>query len=409
MNKPLGRVIGLDVHRDSIYVTVLDLAEGKTYQYEISTKDKDLKAFLETLRPDDRVALEATCGARRYVKLLRSRVAEVAVANPKKLQTFTVNSAKNDRNDSLLLALHMSVGSLATLFIPDDETQHDAELLGCRNDMRRETTRIKNQIRALLTEHGLRYKGSDLASKDARLFLLKVKVGLPESAREVLTCQLKRLEELERHIQRLDDRIEVRGAHRPEVGLLMTIRGLNTLLALTILVAIGCIKRFPTPGSLRNYAGLVPRQRASANHNHQGRLTRPGSKELRWALTEAVHVLIKVEGPYQDFYNRLRRKKKAHGKAIAACAGKLVEAIWHMLTRGETFRLAEPDLIERKTRRRAARLAHARNRLAEEKPDRQEAAFADQLALLSDLARRGAKIPLPPPVQASFNRFKHAS
>lgn len=48
-----SRSIGLDVHRDRIYVTELFTLEGTYKQNEISTQDKEFEAFLATLRSDD--------------------------------------------------------------------------------------------------------------------------------------------------------------------------------------------------------------------------------------------------------------------------------------------------------------------------------------------------------------------
>ena len=98
------RFIGLDIHRDRIYVTELSIFDNTVRQYEITTREKDLEAFLRTLSKDDQVALEATRGSNYYVSRLSGLVAGVSVANPSKMQFFNKN-AKNDRNDSFNLAI----------------------------------------------------------------------------------------------------------------------------------------------------------------------------------------------------------------------------------------------------------------------------------------------------------------
>ena len=60
------------------------------------------------------------------------------------------------------------------------------------------------------------------------------------------------------------------------------------MLGLLIRAEIGDIRRFPTPGHLASYAGLVPRVDASAGRVRYGRITRRGSPWLRWALVEAA-------------------------------------------------------------------------------------------------------------------------
>lgn len=401
-----NRFIGLDLHRDTIYVTVLSIADNTAPQFEIKAKDFEL--FADTLGPGDQVALESTRGSRYYVKRLQARGVAVAVANPMKLDWLKGETAKNDRNDSFRLALLLALGTLPTLWVPDDETQQDRELLHYRCTLVQDQTRIKNRIQALMAEHGVGCP-SDIQSQDAQLLLLRLTTGLPGTAREVLTGQLEQLEQLEVRLARVEAIVEVRAARRPEVALLMTVRGLNVVTALTILAAIGPIERFSTPGSLANYAGLVPRQRASAGHSHQGKITKAGSKTLRWALTEGVRTLCKADGPYRNLCQRLERKKKNKGQAITACARKLLVAIWHMLTHNETFRFAEPDLVERKVKRREQRLAAARQTLARDKKDRQREIIVRQLALVQELAKRGTTLPLPAPLRATFGRARTVS
>jgi transposase len=361
-NAPIfTRSIGLDVHQDVIYVTVISVLGGTADQYQISTREKDFEAFLDTLRPDDQVALESTRGSSYYVSRLLTRVQAVAVANPTKLQFLTGRTAKNDRNDSFSLALLLAIGTLPTIWPADEETKQDRELLKYRASLIQEQTRLKNRIRALLNEHGMRCPASDIDDQGAHHFFVKLRGRLPWVTQEVLTNELDQIALIAARLQRIDAVVQERAARRPEVALLMTIRGMDVLSAFTVVATIGPIDRFATPGSLANYAGLAPRQHSSAGSSHFGRITKAGSKMLRWALAEAVQSLCRQDGPYRNLCKRLERRKKAKGVAMAACGRKLLEAIWHMLTKGETFHHMEPDLVERKVRRREQRLEAARH------------------------------------------------
>ena len=295
------RSLGLDVHRDLIYVTELSTLEGICEQYEISTKEKEFEAFLGTLRPTDQVALEATRGSSYYVDRLSTRVASVALANPSKLQFFS-KTAKNDRNDSFSLALLLSIGMLPTVWMPDRETRQDRELLHYRSSLIQEQTRLKNRLRALLAEHGISWDGADIKNACTQRFLMKLKSRLSWASREVLTNQLEQLDFLEARLKRLEPVIEVRAARWPEVALLMTIRGVNVLTAFTIMAVIGRIDRFPTADSLANYGGLVPRQYSSAGKSRQGENNQGGLQDVamgsngsgaeslqgRWTLPQPV-------------------------------------------------------------------------------------------------------------------------
>jgi transposase len=384
-------------------VTELSIWDNSYKQYEISTREKDLEAFLATLGKDDQVALEATRGSNYYVSRLAPLVAAVSVANPAKLQFFSKN-AKNDRNDSYCLALLLALGLLPTVWTPSPEIQQDRDLLNYRCSLVQDQIRIKNRVRAQMAEHGIVWDGSDIQSACAQRFILKLKHRLSSTSREVLTNRLEQLEQIEQRLQRLEPVIEVRAARWPEVALLMTIRGINVLTAFTIWTVIGRIDRFATPDSLANYAGLVPRQRSSAGKSRNGGITKAGSKRLRWALTEAVQSLCKMDGPYRNLCKRLERKNKGKGIAATACARKLLTAIWCMLTRGESFRYTESTLSEDKAHRRERRLKAA-HPFVEEQKKRHDQVIQGQLALLQDLSSRRALMPIPRQLEATFGRL----
>lgn len=395
------RFIGLDVHKNIVYVTILSITHGTVEQYQLSSSERDLNEFFGTLNPGDEVALEATRGSNFFVDQIACRVARVAVANPTKMRTN--RNAKNDRNDSLALALQLANGTLPTVWVPDRETRQDRELIRHRMNTVQEQTRLKNRIRASLAEHGLNWRGSDIQSAGAQLFLTKLRFRLPEVTRVVVADQLERLEFLETRLQQIEQVIEVRAARWPQLSLLMTIRGINVLTAFTILATIGRIDRFPSAASLSNYAGLVPREYSSGGKSRFGGITKAGSKILRWALTEATQSLCRVDGPYRNLCKRLERKKKGKGISATACARKLLEAIWCLLTRNETFRLSEPKLVEEKARRKEQRLNVARAAV-KARQERQRDFLTGQLATLQDLASRGAQMPVPTKLLASFGR-----
>jgi transposase len=59
-----------------------------------------------------------------------------------------------------------------------------------------------------------------------------------------------------------------------------------------VLVAeIGDITRFDRPGQLCCWAGLAPTHHESDTHVHRGRITKQGSRPVRWAVIESVQIL----------------------------------------------------------------------------------------------------------------------
>lgn len=67
-----------------------------------------------------------------------------------------------------------------------------------------------------------------------------------------------------------------------QARLLITIPGIKYVTALTIMAEIGNIKRFPSAKKLMGYAGLVPSTYASGDKVVHGKITKTGSKWLRY-------------------------------------------------------------------------------------------------------------------------------
>lgn len=358
----MSRSLGLDVHQATIYVTALDLQAGTLEQYEVAVEEKALQVFEQTLRPDDRLALEATTNSYYFHRRLRPRVASVVIANPIKLRPWIAQEDKSDRNDSFWLALLNNFGRLPSVWVPDEETEQDRRLLSLRTDLVQEQTRCLNRIRALLASNGLQSPVSDLRGRDSRGLVFRLRSRLPETARLILDVLLQQLDSLGERLEPVNATVALRAGSRPEVSLLMTVPGLDQLLSLSILAAIGDIERFPSAASLVKYAGLGPRENSSAGKPTRGTRRKPGSRRLRWAVTQAATTLVKRAGRLRNLHRRLKRK--GENLAMAACARKLLVWIWHILKTGEAYRDRDPKLCERKRNRAATRMSAARRTLA---------------------------------------------
>ncbi|UCB47475.1 MAG: IS110 family transposase [Spirochaetota bacterium] len=60
--------------------------------------------------------------------------------------------------------------------------------------------------------------------------------------------------------------------------------------------------RFGSSSKLCSYAGLVPSTHASGEKEWYGRLTKQGSKWLRWSVIEAVTPAICSNGELRSYY-----------------------------------------------------------------------------------------------------------
>jgi len=357
----MGRIVGVDLHPESIYAVIADFAAGEAECVEFAIDEKALQVFESQLRPDDRIAIEATTNAYYFHGRWQPLVAEVAVANPVKLRPWLGDADKSDRYDATWLAILLHFGCLPQIHVPDPETREDRDVVALISSLMNEQTRCKNGIRSFLVKKGLANPVGDLRDKDARDLVIRQSVRLGESAKMVLNSKLAALDSVTARLDTIRPLVHQRAINRPESALLLTIPGIELSLVLTMMATIDTIERFPKPGSLVKYAGLVPREKSSAGKVRRGGAKRTGSRALRWAATQAALTAIKQPGTFRDLYRRL--VKKGHAIAICACARKMLSIVWHLLTKNEPFRETPPASQKRKDARVSRKVARAKELL----------------------------------------------
>ena len=72
------------------------------------------------------------------------------------------------------------------------------------------------------------------------------------------------------------------------------IPGIGPILGAVFVAEIGDIHRFTRAEELTCWAGLTPKHHESDKHVHRGRITKQGSRLVRWAAIESVQILPKT-------------------------------------------------------------------------------------------------------------------
>ena len=145
---------------------------------------------------------------------------------------------------------------------------------------------------------------------------------------ELLDSQLKDIESQMTEIMKFNDSV------------IMTIPGIGYINGGMILGEIGDIHRFSKPSQLLAFAGLDPSVYQSGNFNaRRTRMSKRGSRVLRYALVNAAHNVVKNNSTFKAYYNTKMAEGRTHYNALGHCAGKLVRVIFKMLTDDVAFNL----------------------------------------------------------------------
>jgi transposase len=339
--------IGIDVHRDFCEVCVL-AGSGAEQRRRVATRPVELEAFARELDRDDVVALETSGPATAVARVLEPYAGRVVVIDPRGLVRAGAR-AKTDRLDARTLARLLAAGVLTEIWTPDEATRALRRLVARRAAVVRARTRLKNEVHAVLARNLCpRPPVSDAFGKAGRRWLEALE--LPEEEQLTLRGCLRQIDALDVDVAELEAALAKRLAGSRELRRLLSVPGVNLVVAATFLAYVGDIRRFPSPAHLVGYLGLDPRVSQSGNETARGgRISKQGAAEVRHVLAEAAWRGARVPGPLRGFYERIRVRRGPQ-IAITATARKLAVLFWHLLTRGQDYAFAMPSTVQRKRR-----------------------------------------------------------
>jgi transposase len=329
--------VGLDLHKRFSTIAAMDDDGNVRLEDKLYHDDRArLTEFFSEIAGKAVVTVEATRNWYWMYELLEEQGVAVKLANARKVRLIAEARLKNDKVDPKSLAQLERTGFLPEAYIPPRTIRDNREYLRYRLTLVRLRTGLKNKVHALLDKLGVRHQFADLFCPAGRRFLGQLK--LRPVYQEELANYLALIDDLERRIVAVTKEIKRQLKPDPRAKLLMTIPGVGHLTAYLLLNEIGDIKRFPTPGKLCAYGGIVPIVRQSADHRWQGHITREGNRYIRWALTESACLAPSKDYALGSFCRRVAFRRGPL-KARVAVARKLLVAVWYVLTYGEPYKV----------------------------------------------------------------------
>jgi transposase len=319
----VDQYIGIDLHKAFFQACAVDRDGTRLWEARCPRDAFGFATLRARCTAQTALAVEAMTPAWHFADALEGAVGDLRIVDPYKTKLKAGCAAKTDRLDARRLADALRRDSVVGIYYPPPAIRELRELCRTRFALVQVRTMIINRIRALLLRHGI---------ADARR-LAKTRddgwletLGLPPRAAAGVTALRTVLAVVRSEGQRVDAELPQVAAADPVVVLLQGWVGIGPVLGLTIRAEIGDIRRFATPGQLASYAGLVPQVTASASRVHYGRITRRGSRWLRWALVEAaVHGLKRTDRVGR--WGRALAVRKGGLKARVALARVLAEEI----------------------------------------------------------------------------------
>jgi transposase len=192
-------------------------------------------------------------------------------------------------------------------------------------------TGIKAQAHAVMAKNGVLPSRKDMwgPSGTAQFDSL----DLPEAYLHRLRILRELVERYTKEIDTLDRQIHQILKDDAGYNAVQAIYGVGQVFAAVFVVEIGDVTRFDSPRALCSWAGLTPRHRESDTHVYRGRITKQGSRLVRWAAIEAVARYHGGAAFTEQFHAIAERRGRT--KANVAIARKVLTLVYYGLRDGE--------------------------------------------------------------------------
>jgi transposase len=331
--------IGVDLGKRKAVVVKKDRQGKITSKVTVPVTQAALESYFSKQDRRSQVVVEATGNWMYLYETIERYTPDVVLAHPLKTRAIAEARIKTDTIDATTLAELLRLEGIPKAYIPPRGIRDIRELLRYRASLVSIRVGIKNKIHAVLTKNGIDCTFSDVLGRSSQLWLKNL--NLRACYRQEIDGYLRIADALKVSIDEITKTIKDEVAENPQAQLLMGIPGISYYSALLILSEIGEVSRFPDAKRLCSYAGLVPSIYSSGSKTYNGRITKQGSRWLRWICVEISIHAASGDANFQKVYRRVMRRRGG-STAKVAVARKILTIIYTMLKKNEPFRRQKP-------------------------------------------------------------------
>jgi transposase len=292
MTAKATRLVGLDVHARQTHAAILHLESGELAVSKLQGPPLEVVGVLERLGAGVVAVYEAGPTGFGLARAGRERGIDVRVVAPGSIPKGSGDRVKTDRRDAIRLVRLLAAGELSFAFVPTVEDEQFRDMVRCIDDIRADLMRARHRLGKFLLRRGERYPGPAGAWTTTHMAWLRA-VRFPDACSQAAFADyLAAVEFLLGRRRTLLETLEQQvpeSAHAPVIARLRCFRGIDTLSAAGICADVGRFERFPKPGLLSGFLGIVPSEHTSDTRRRQGSITKAGPPHARRLLVEAAH------------------------------------------------------------------------------------------------------------------------
>lgn len=337
------RFVGLDYHKDSVQVCVLDSDGRRKANRSVDNRWSDIVRIVlgsmdgsgegdvpESERPlQVRMSIESCSGAAHLAdELIQQTGWAVTLGHPGIVNRMKQNPDKSDKADAFILADLERLGYLPRVWLAPEEIRQLRSLVRHRATKVKDQTRVKLRLRGLLRE--LRLRPPEGVNAWTKAWLLWLKGLAMDDARAFLRDEyLEELESLQKKIRTVEKLLIKRTKNDAVVMKLMSLNGIGIITAITMRAEIGRFDRFDNGKQLARYAGVTPRNASSGQKQADAGMVKAGNSGLRLVLIQAAQRLMNFDPHWIAFKKKMKERGKPHNVIVAAVANRWLRRLYH--------------------------------------------------------------------------------
>jgi transposase len=324
------RFIGLDIHKGYMVAAGVDKDQNEVLAPRRATWDQ-FDAWMERhLTPQDEVVIEMTTNTWDVYDALLPHVHSITVVHPPSVKAVVNPQVMTDKIAARILAKLLAAKLLVSIWVPPAEVRQVRALVAEYHKMSQLSATAKQRLHAILHRHRIVPEESvEIFHPDSRPWWNLLHVSLAENT--CMNTDLNTLAFAQSQKKGIEAALGEWAAKDERIPLLVQLPGVGLLTAITLISAIGDIRRFPDESHLVGYAGLGASVHDSGESRNTGHITKHGRRDIRRVIVQAANIAVQDHPFWKKELARLE-PRLGRSRAIVRIARLLLVAVWHILS-----------------------------------------------------------------------------